>query len=1123
MKQQVLTAEDPGNLTDVQSGGFGRFRSDREAIVVEGGGSADTAGKHRQLSGFFLPGVLTMLLITTALTWPDGSAHAQCVTTGTTVVDCTGSDPAVLDGITDGVDFFAPPVDTINVFDIDGAIRPLLPGVDGIFANTESINNPLTVFVGQGFEIITVTEDASGIRLQTRGADSPIDLTNWAAITTSDVDASGIWLQTRGAGSPIDLINWAAITTSGVEAPGIWLQTQGAGSPVDLTNWAAITTSGEDALGIFAQSLSSDSGITVRNYNTIVTGGAYAYGISLESKGDGMTDMPITLTNEGAVTTTGDEAIGIWVQTQAIRSSVEITNHGAITTSGEEAVGLYGAATNSDSSLTVRNYNTITTTGDSAFGIRLTTGEVTTATSMPIRLANEGAITTSGDAGFGIRAASFQEDSPITIINSGPIKTQGASSVGIYLTAEGKLSASGNSIDLTNSGTITIEGGQYVGLAVLPRASGIFAESSGDGGGIKITNEGEITTLRDDVMGIYASTVGTDAPITIDNWADVIAKGAESSGIRAFTGDASSDVTVNLYGGVVQGGSGEGNGIDLTPPTGLGTGVANTGIVNVFADAAVTTLGANAIRAGDGDDTVNNEGTVTGNVDLGGGTNAFNNMETGLFNAGPIINLGGGLLTNEGTLSPGGEDIVPITVLTGDLHQVSGTFQVDVDGATADRLNVTGEVTVDGGTVVVRGKPVDGREYIILSAGVVLTVNNPLTVEDTVFVDYSLEYDSKNYYLFSTVVADFCDFAGTANQKAVGCNGLDSLPGTNDIVQAVLALTGTEEVQAAYDALSGEVQASLKGALMENAQNTVNTVNERINAGFTAGGLQASTAAFGNLSSLADGNSGFWMTGYGSWSDRDATANTAQMDNDLGGVVFGLDREISQNWRIGVLGGYSRSDVSQNALLSTASADTWSLGLYGGARAGANVLSFGAIHNWHAIDTARTVSFTGVSQGLSASYDAQSWQLFAEAGHTVWLEHVMLQPFAGVSFISLDTDGYTETGGSAALTAASDTQNTTFTTLGVRSSIQVMDTVQARGMLGWRHAFGDVDPSSTFTLAGSDPFTITGAPTAQDALVADLGLEAQLSDNAFLGVSYNGQYGDGTTTHGFNAGFRARF
>ncbi len=58
------------------------------------------------------------------------------------------------------------------------------------------------------------------------------------------------------------------------------------------------------------------------------------------------------------------------------------------------------------------------------------------------------------------------------------------------------------------------------------------------------------------------------------------------------------------------------------------------------------------------------------------------------------------------------------------------------------------------------------------------------------------------------------------------------------------------------------------------------------------------------------------------------------METDLRGVLFGVDRALGDHWRLGVLGGNSRTDVTQRARLSSASVDTWSAGLYGGAEAG---------------------------------------------------------------------------------------------------------------------------------------------------------------------------------------------
>jgi len=87
--------------------------------------------------------------------------------------------------------------------------------------------------------------------------------------------------------------------------------------------------------------------------------------------------------------------------------------------------------------------------------------------------------------------------------------------------------------------------------------------------------------------------------------------------------------------------------------------------------------------------------------------------------------------------------------------------------------------------------------------------------------------------------------------------------------------------------------------------------------------------------------------------------------------------------------------------------------------------------------------------------------------------------------------------------------DTGFTTLGLRSANQfVIGTraATARGALGWRHAFGDIVPSSVNTFVGGAPFTIAGAQIALDAAVFEAGLDFRLSDIAMLGFGYAGQF-----------------
>jgi len=90
------------------------------------------------------------------------------------------------------------------------------------------------------------------------------------------------------------------------------------------------------------------------------------------------------------------------------------------------------------------------------------------------------------------------------------------------------------------------------------------------------------------------------------------------------------------------------------------------------------------------------------------------------------------------------------------------------------------------------------------------------------------------------------------------------------------------------------------------------------------------------------------------------------------------------------------------------------------------------------------------------------------------------------------------------------------------ATMEMLD-VTLRGMAGWRRAFGDVTPQSTLAFATGNAFTIAGVPIARDAAVVEAGLDLNLSPDARLGLSYNGQFGSGIQDNGFKANLSVRF
>jgi outer membrane autotransporter protein len=179
-------------------------------------------------------------------------------------------------------------------------------------------------------------------------------------------------------------------------------------------------------------------------------------------------------------------------------------------------------------------------------------------------------------------------------------------------------------------------------------------------------------------------------------------------------------------------------------------------------------------------------------------------------------------------------------------------------------------------------------------------------------------------------------------------------------------------------------------------------------------------------------------------------------------------------------------------------------------------IRLGAAYSWYSVDTARNASFSGFADTLDADYQASAAQLFGEVGYSIALGKGSIEPFAGLAQVNVRSDGFSEQGGDAALSGEDSATSVTYSTLGLRTAANfTLANLRwtASGMAGWQHGWGDLAPDVAMNFAGSDSFTIHGAPIAQDAATLEAGL-AVGEDGISLGIFYQGQIGDGVTAQG---------
>jgi subtilase-type serine protease len=529
-----------------------------------------------------------------------------------------------------------------------------------------------------------------------------------------------------------------------------------------------------------------------------------------------------------------------------------------------------------------------------------------------------------------------------------------------------------------------------------------------------------------------------------------------------------------------------------------------------------------------------NDGKVAGAtaVEDGGiaaGTGHYNSLTIGK----------GGKVTPGSLLDPGAES--SMLTVDGDFVQQAGSVYLTSLGAdgNADSIAVKGKAIIDGGTSVelVRenaGGLSIGTQYEILTAdGGVQGAYGALTGDlytDSPFVDFALDHQSNAIYLdVARNALAFADVGNTFNQKSTAA-AVESI-GSGDPLYDSIVFASEAGSRAAFDQLSGEIHASLGGALIEDSHFVRDAATDRIRAAFEGvGASSVPVSAYGPdgleaVSAASDG-AAFWGRGFGAWGHINGDGNASRLDRSTGGFLAGVDTPVADTWRIGLIAGYSHSSFDADERLSSSSSSNFHLGAYGGSQWGNLGFRSGLAYSWHRVDTRRNVLFSGFADSLTSDYDAGTFQAFGEFGYRIDAGPTSIEPYANLAYVHLKADGFNEKGGVAALSGASQSRDVTFSTLGLRGAADIQlgsISAVARGGIGWRHTFGAVTPLTTMAFSTGVTFDATGTPIARDTALIEAGIDMNLTEHAVLGITYQGQAASNAQEHGFNAKLNVRF
>lgn len=516
-------------------------------------------------------------------------------------------------------------------------------------------------------------------------------------------------------------------------------------------------------------------------------------------------------------------------------------------------------------------------------------------------------------------------------------------------------------------------------------------------------------------------------------------------------------------------------------------------------------------------------GSIAGEMAVHGvfGNDGHVSAPTNVYSGGTLAGsgaLGDVTVANGGALAPGSpinaaQKIATLTI-DGDLVQQAGsTYVVDVAGGLHDSVAVTGSALIENGAKLAFAPDAKlgiGKTYEVLAAADGVTGSYDLTpARISAFVAPAQLLTA--YSLSVTAFQDraLADAALTGNQIGVAI-AADALSLDHRVRGELLYLGSDADARRAFDSLSGDSIASIRGALLDDSAYLSRGILRRANGGIDAVEL------------AEDSPTAMWMEAETRHMQVDSDGDFNSIRFRTSGFRLGIDRRFG-DVAVGVAFGHGWSKLHTTDRSNEATAKGLHLGLYGLADFAGAKLTGGWTWSRYKVSGDRIADYGEISESLDSRWTGKANRLFAELGRAFGKPELQIEPFVGLSHAWLTAEGFGETGGDAALQVARDKSQLTTLRLGARGQASFEG---ARLKLGaaWEQNSGDRESRIEASFSpGGDGFVATGLTLPRHLASVEVGLGFAPVANGWLGVDYGGRFASRFQDHRGRLSFDYRF
>ena len=795
---------------------------------------------------------------------------------------------------------------------------------------------------------------------------------------------------------------------------------------------------------------------------------------------------------------------------------------------------------------------------------------------------NNGANWVSGTAPVSTRIAAFGASSLQTIdvtasaqpyairILSGAYVLGIANGVVLRLSVDG-IDVQGGSATINNraGGTLQLESSGYVSGAVISNEAGAIISMAGGAALLNtaVANTGVISLSQG--ANLFNSTITTSAG------GSIALTGGASGGTSAlsFTGNGKLDIS-GL--GAFDPGTAIGSlaSVSATSEVILGVKRLSVGATNTSTSFAgvISGAGGSLNKTGTGTLTLTGANSYTGATAVNGGTLIVNGSilsSSGVTVASGARIGGSGQLpstTVNGTISPGNS---PGTLtVNGNLVLGAGSvYLAEVQGAVADRINVTGTAALAGTLQLV---PLGGAyqfstPYTLLSAaggrtGTFSPVETTGAFGDGVTA--SVAYTATDVQLTLTpkplapVIVDPAvapappssrlGLGRPANAHAVAL-GIDTAVANGADPSSLFAIYNlpAAAIPGAVNQLSGEIHTAVPAMAHSAAGQFLRSMLDGSGAGRLAGTMSGPGGATGFTADLPSRRDGpghasldparfsLWGVTFGSTGRTvgDLAVGSANRNISDGHVAVGADIRLGSDTVVGAAVSGGQSHASLSGRLGKAEADVFQAGVYG--RTFLGPVNLGAALGYARLDTDTNRAIAALTRtGVAASYVTQAWSGRIEAsvpiatwgGFTV-APLAAFQAVQARSPAAVERDQTGATAGMLTLPGRSDVISRSELGLAFDATLMVGATpVSGFVRASWAHYYQrDTETTASINGLAGASFGVTGARPDRNAALLAAGADIKLSPSVSLGMRVDSEISANTRRIGGTARLNVHF